>query len=101
MAKGSKVSPISEVIQNVFARLEGSTNPSSESMESFWKELVGENGFKHSRPTAIRNKVLSIRVDNSAWMQELSMRKRDILKGLKRKLGKDRISEIHFRIGEF
>ena len=101
MASRSKISPISEVIQNVFKNLEGTTNPYQEDMESLWKELVGQDGFSHSRPVAIRKKVLNVLVDNSSWMQELSMRKRNILKGLKRKLGKDRISEIHFRIGEF
>jgi predicted nucleic acid-binding Zn ribbon protein len=101
MAAKSKASPISEIIHSVFAKLEGAANPSQEGIESLWKELVGQDGFRHSRPVALRKKVLNILVDNSSWMQELSMRKRNILKGLKRKLGKDRISEIHFRIGEF
>ena len=97
----SKISPISEVIQSVFTKLEGTTNPFQEDMESLWKELVGQDGFRHSRPVAIRKNILNVLVDNSSWMQELSMRKRNILKGLKRKLGKDKISEIHFKIGEF
>jgi len=89
------------VIQSVFTKLEGTTNPFQEDMESLWKELVGQDGFRHSRPVAIRKNILNVLVDNSSWMQELSMRKRNILKGLKRKLGKDKISEIHFKIGEF
>jgi predicted nucleic acid-binding Zn ribbon protein len=40
-------------------------------------------------------------VDNSVWLQELSMKKRNILKGLQRELGKDKISDIQFKIGEF
>ena len=94
-------SPIGDVLKNVFANLESQTNPSRESIESVWEELVGRDGFRHSRPVAIRKKVLNILVDNSTWMQELAMRKRGILKGLKRRLGRDRISEINFKIGEF
>ena len=101
MAGKSRVSPISEIIQSVFTKLEGDVRPSQEDMESIWRELVGPDGFRHSRPVAIRKKALNILVDNSAWMQELAMRKRAILKGLKRKLGRDRISEINFKIGEF
>ena len=101
MTNRSKTSPISEVIQSVFTKLEGSANPFREDIESLWKELVGQDGFRHSRPVAIRKRILNVLVDNSSWMQELSMRKRGILKGLKRKLGRDRISEINFRIGEF
>ena len=100
MAGKSKVSPIGEVIQSVFAKLEGADNPFREDIESLWKEVVGQDGFTHSRPVAIRKKILSVVVDNSGWMQELTMRKRNILKGLKRKLGRDKISEINFRIGE-
>ena len=96
-----RISPISEVIQSVFAKLEDTANPSKESIEDLWRELVGPDGYSHSRPVAIRKKILNVLVDNSGWMQELSMRERDILKGLKRRLGKDRISEIRFRIGEF
>ncbi len=101
MAAKSKISPIGEIIQNVFTKLEGTANPFQEDIESLWKELVGQDGFRHSRPVAIRKKTLNVLVDNSGWMQELSMRKRGILKGLKRKLGRDRISEINFKIGEF
>ena len=101
MAMKSKISPIGEVIQSIFTKLEGAANPFQEDVESLWKELVGQDGFRHSRPVAIRRKILNVLVDNSGWMQELSMRKRGILKGLKRKLGRDRISEINFRIGEF
>ncbi len=61
---------------------------------------MGEAGFRHSRPASVKKNVLTVKVDSSVWMQELAMRKRQLLKGLKRDLGKDRISEIQFRIGE-
>ena len=101
MAERSKISRISDIIKSVFAEFENKKNISKEDIEVFWKDIVGDNGFKHSRPLAIRKEILTVQVDSSGWMQELSMRKRNILKGLKRRLGKDKISEIHFRIGEF
>ena len=96
-----KAAPISEILKTVFTQLEDRKLSSQEEIEGLWKSLVGETGFKHSRPVSVRKNVLTVRVDSSPWMQELSMRKRQILKGLKRDLGKDRISEIQFRIGEF
>ena len=96
----SRISSIGEVIHSVFARLDTNTNPTREDIDLLWKEVVGPDGFRHSRPVSIRNRVLTVRVDNSVWIQELSMKKRSFLKGLKRKLGKDRISEINFKIGE-
>ena len=97
----SGITPIGEIIKTVFTQLESEKNLSKEDVEERWKELVGEAGFKHSRPVTFRKTVLTVRVDSSVWMQEMSMQKRKILKGLKRIFGKDRISEIHFKIGEF
>ncbi len=96
----NKISPISEIVKNVFAQIEGQKGP-QEDIEGCWKELVGKAGFEHSRPLRIHKTVLTVRVDTSVWLQEFVMKKRQLLKGLKRALGKDRISEIHFRIGEF
>ena len=98
---GRKASLIGDVLKNVFLEIEKNQEFSEDEISRLWKELAGETGFRHSRPEALKRKVLRVRVDNSAWLQELTLRKRELLKGLKRALGKDRISEIHFRIGEF
>lgn len=94
-------SPIGEVLKSVFTELERGKNSSQEEIEGLWKSLVGEPGFRHSRPASLRKNILTVKVDSSVWMQELTIRKRQLLKGLKRALGKDKISQIQFRIGEY
>ena len=96
-----RASLIGDVLKNVFLEIEKNQEFSEDEISRLWKELAGEIGFRHSRPEALKRKILRVRVDNSAWLQELTLRKRELLKGLKRTLGKDKISEIHFRIGEF
>ena len=98
---GRDITPIKDILKTVFEKLESGKNFTREDIEEKWKIITGEIGFKHSRPVVFRNGVLSVRVDNSVWMQELSMKKRKILKGLQRELGKDKISDIQFKIGEF
>ena len=97
----NKITPIADIIKSVFSHLENEKNCSKEDIEERWKEIAGEAGFKHTRPVTLRNCVLTVRVDSSVWLQEMSMQKRKILKQLKSIFGKDRISEIHFKIGEF
>ena len=97
---GRKITPIGEIVKRVFTKLE-KEQAFSESIESEWKSLVGAVGYVHSRPTALRKKILTVKVDSSGWLEELTMQKRKLLKGLKRTFGKDKISEIHFKIGEF
>ena len=96
-----KVSPIGDVLKQVFLEIEKRQEISEDEISGLWKDLVGETGFKHSKPERLKKKALTVRVDSSAWLQELTLRKHPLLKGLKRALGKDRICEIHFKIGEF
>jgi predicted nucleic acid-binding Zn ribbon protein len=98
-----KVQPIAigEIVKQVFTQIESEKTLSKEFIETCWKQSAGEAGFRHSQPTELKKGVLTVRVDSSAWMQELSMQKRQILKGLQRSLGKDRITGINFKIGEF
>ncbi len=96
-----KITPISVIVHSVFSRIESEKNLSKEAIEFLWRTVCGEAAFKHSRPVALKKGIFAVSVDSSGWMQELSLRKRGLLKALKRELGKDRIAEIHFKIGEF
>ena len=98
---GGSATPIKDILKTVFERLESGKTYTREDIEVKWKEIAGETGFKHSRPIVFKKNILTVYVDNSVWMQELSMQKRKILKSLQKELGKDRISDIQFKIGEF
>ncbi len=98
---GRDLTPIGDILKTVFQKLESGRTYTREDIEERWKAIIGDAGFKHSRPVVFRKGVLGVRVDNSVWLQELSMKKRNILKGLQRELGKDKISDIQFKIGEF
>lgn len=100
-ARAGKITPIGEIIHGVFARIENEKNLSKEEVGSLWKEACGAQAAGHSSPMTLKKGILTVWVDSSGWMQELSLRKREILKALKRKPGKDKISEIHLKIGEF
>ena len=83
----------------VFEKLETGRTLTKEDVDERWKEMAGNAG-KHTRPVSLRKAVLTVAVDSSAWMYEMAGRKRTLLKQLKRAFGKDKISELHFRIGE-
>lgn len=51
---------------------------------SCWKDVVGDDIAKRSRPDCLRGSTLVVRVCNSAWAQELSFQKEVILKRLER-----------------
>ncbi len=95
-----KAQRIDEVIKSVIEKLEKRPQLTSDAIEKIWKEVAGEKAFSHTKPTSLRKKRLTINVDGSSWLYALTLRKSELLTGLKKKLGKDKISEIQFRIGE-
>ena len=96
----NNITPISDIIKTVFARIESEKTFTREDVESRWKTLVGTAAAKHTRPAALRKGTLTVFVDSSGWMQQMTLQKRKILKQLKSSFGKDKILAIHFRIGE-
>ena len=98
-SRRGKITPVADIVKAVFEKLEAGKTLTKEDVEERWKDIAG-NAARHTRPVALRKSTLTVFVDSSAWMQEMTMRKRPILKQLKRAFGKDKISGIHFRIGE-
>ena len=95
------VSKAADIVKEVFAQLEKGKGLVREEIEAGWKKAAGESAFKHSRPMSLRKKILAVYVDSSVWLEELTIKKRFILKALKKQLGRDKISEIRFKVGEF
>jgi predicted nucleic acid-binding Zn ribbon protein len=94
------ITPVGDIVKAVFEKLEREKTLSKEDVEERWKEIAGVGAAKHTRPVTLRKEVLTVFVDSSTWMQEMSLNKRKLLKQLKRAFGKDKISGIHFKIGE-
>ena len=95
----SRITPVGDIVKAVFERIERGRTLTKEDVEERWKEIAGD-AARHTRPAALRRATLTVFVDSSAWMQHVTIRKRTLLKQLKRAFGKDKISGIHFRIGE-
>jgi len=64
-----------------------------------WPEVVGPLIAKHTRASKIDRGVLFVEVDHAAWKQELSLRRRDLIKRMNaRAQGDDPILEDLFLI---
>ena len=99
MTGRGKITPVGDIVKAVFEKLEREKALTREDVEERWKEIAGD-AARHTRPVSLRKTNLTVFVDSSAWMQEMAIRKRILLKQLKSAFGKDRISGIQFRIGE-
>jgi hypothetical protein len=67
---------------------------------SLWQKAVGPGIARHAQPASIRGKRLTVMVDSSAWMQQLSLMKPEVLSRVNDRLGPDGIESITLKLGE-
>ncbi|MBX7138909.1 MAG: DUF721 domain-containing protein [Oligoflexia bacterium] len=65
-----------------------------------WPEIVGQDIADRTKPESLAHGVLSVRVVDSVWAQELGFHKQAILKRLKRYLEPDQnVEDVRFFVG--
>ena len=62
-----------------------------------WEEAAGDAAF-HSHPFRFRGSTLIVEVSEPAWINELSMRKTDIINRLERAVGERVVTDIRFEV---
>ena len=66
-----------------------------------WKEIVGAEIARRTKPECFRGDALVVRVVDSVWAQELTFQKEVILKRLQKFLDHDQVvSDIFFVVGK-
>jgi len=63
---------------------------------TLWREIVGEQVAKASRPERIEKGVLLVRVETAPWRAELSLRKTEIMKRIAEVVGNGIVNDIRF-----
>ena len=94
------ISSVGDILRQVVRDLDEKKAISEEKLFSVWREAVGEKCASHSRPVSLRRGEMRVVVDHPGWLQILTLNKRKALKKLQSGFGKDKISEIRFRIGQ-
>jgi len=98
--KGKKPEEIGLIISQVIKKLDTKTHGSIEEVVQAWQNAIEAKAISHTKPVAIKKNILTIEVDSSTWLYFLSLKKKNILKSMEKALGKGKIEDIRFRIGE-
>ncbi len=64
-----------------------------------WDGVVGKRIARHARPSWIKKGVLLVKVTDRVWLQELEFKAETIKESLNRKLQREAIKKIRFRVG--
>lgn len=99
MRKG-KVEKLGSTIEKILADRGWGAKLKEYRVFSLWAKAVGPGIARHSQPASIRGRRLTVIVDSSAWMQQLSLLKPDIVAKVNDRLGPDGIESITLKLGE-
>lgn len=64
-----------------------------------WSSLVGPQISRRAQPGDLRGGTLTVIVDNSPWLQELTLRQGELLSRLQARYGADAVKGLHFTLG--
>jgi predicted nucleic acid-binding Zn ribbon protein len=91
---------LSSVFQRAFQKIGLKDRFQETTLSSDWGNLVGPTLCSHCQPGQIRQGVLTVRVDHSAWLHQINMvHKADILQAVQKQYPFLKIQEIQLRIG--
>ncbi len=63
-----------------------------------WPALVGPRVALRTRAVAFRDGTLHVEVEGSAWMQELSYLKRELVQRINQELGGEHVRDVRFML---
>ena len=89
---------LGEVLADLLARRGYAQLAIREEFDQAWSKVVG-NLAKFSRPTEVKRGVLNVMVSNSVVMQELTLRKADLVAAIATELPDHNINDLRFRVG--
>ena len=90
---------ISDVLKSVVEGLSQTKEKGPAKILSSWASVAGKELARHTRPAYLKNGALLVFVDESAWFYEASLKKDELIRALNKKMKKEKIQTIQFRIG--
>jgi len=96
-----KVEKLSSTIEKILRDRGWGTKLKEYRIYGIWERAVGKGIARHARPAGMRGKKLTVLVDSSAWMQQLSLLKPEIMGKVNQHLREDAVESITLKLGEF
>lgn len=91
------VEKLSEILNKEAEKTQGALK--SCRLVQLWEMVIDERVKKNTEPVKVRNRVLYVNAKTSAWAQELSFLKREIIEKFNRKAGEEAIRDVRFKSG--
>jgi hypothetical protein len=91
--------PVSDLLESVFSGKPAQKRLRDIKVWEVWEEVVGAPIAAKALPASMRDGVLTLKVRGSAWMQQLSLMKHEIISRLNRTIGEEVVRDLVFKQG--
>lgn len=98
MSSNLGFTPLSRILSDELIKLADGRFAPVWNIEKRWRELVGQTVARQSRVLHIKNGILHVGVNNSAWLYELGFMKGKILSEIQSKMPSTKITDIKFKM---
>ncbi len=93
--------PIGTVMRRVLASSGYGETQAAAQLQAAWEQAVGAELAQLSRPGNVSRGSLQVHVANSAMMQEVHFRKKQILAALQKQAGTLKITDLKIRVSDW
>ncbi|MDP8258969.1 MAG: DUF721 domain-containing protein [Candidatus Aadella gelida] len=91
---------VKSLIDDLLGRIEKAAQKKGTPTKEAWERINNEELKKHARVINVKRGVLMVKVDTSAMLYDLTIKKRDIIKEFNEGYeSKKKITDIMFRVG--
>ena len=89
--------PLGKLVKSIIDEMGIQSKIDEAQVVETWAALAGPNVNARTQSAWVKNKTLYVKINSSAWRQELQMRKKDWLERLNQELGRKLVEDIVFR----
>jgi len=100
MARKSKLEAVGTVLSRLLESRGMGGSAHMARLAAGWEDAVGKGVASHARPDMLKGGTLTVIVDNSSWMNQLSLLRTTIIEQINTAIGKPLVDDLRFRLGE-
>ncbi len=89
---------IKDIIKNVVGKLSTQAPQKQQEILDAWERVTNNLERKHTKITRFQNKILTVHVDAPAFLYQINLKKKKILKRLQEE--NINVEKVYFRIGK-
>ena len=91
---------IKGIINQVIQKLQPAEDNEKQEILLAWQKILSTKERDHCCVVNLRDKILVVNVDSSTQLYQFTLEKQKLIKKLNKRLKKDIIGDIYFRIGK-